>query len=640
MHVAQCRFWIVLAAMLSVAAPGRAAPPVPIPWQAGSSFSRTSVDDDVRNVLRALLSANGMSVIFRPGITAKVSSRFKDADPGPAFEQLLAENGLEAAYNPTTRTVTIGPARPATAAAGQRFVPLQGLEYASLRQMLVNFGIGTEGITYDPTLGMLSVSGDPARIAQITDLVKALEDHMSNRQDRTLEAQQRSAAAQRTSVQTRAYQDVLNTQTRVFRLRFADVVPTVRQFHGRTVTVPGVLETLQNMLGLAPNSPQPAESGRPGYAPFRPAAPLRQLQQAAQGLPPGTEGFAPGTEDARFAMQPIGRPTLSVDARTNSVIVRGSPAAIAAVDEVLKQLDQPVKMVQIEVVIATAQLGVSEEIGIAFRGLRGSAAFDTGTSGGRLGAGPTLDPTTLLPIAAAGPQAVVASFVTRAGQFALQAQLKLLAQKNRARVLSAPHLVTMDNVTARITRSQDLYVPVDTGGLNGQGLSQIQTGLTLEITPSIVPAALGGGDQMVRLNLNAVNSAPGAGLTSQQVSVSSQEVQTDVLVPDGGTFVVGGLFDDTRTRSRSGIPVLKDIPLLGALFRDDADLANLGETIFFITPRVIEQREAQRRDIAQADVAATGTMAEVNRRRQELNGASRDMGGRGAVPVRLLEEEE
>ena len=331
----------------------------------------------------------------------------------------------------------------------------------------------------------------------------------------------------------------------------------------------------------------------------------------------------------------IGKPSISIDQRTNSVIVRGSPAAIAAVADVLHQIDQPVKMVEIEVIIATAELGVINQLGVAYRGTagRGGAAFDTGTTGGVLGTVPGYNALTLLPTAAAG--ATVASFVLSGSGTSIQAQLQALASENKARVLSAPHLVTLDNITARITRSEDIYVPVDTGGLNGQGLSQIQTGLTLEITPSIVPVAPGSPDQLVRLTLDATNSSPGSG-TGNQINVSSQEVQTDVLVPDGGTFVIGGLFDDSRLKSTSGIPVLKNIPLLGQLFRTDNNQQSLGQTIFFITPHVVDQQQLVNRDVA----LGSGTASYMDAQSRRLGVMARDVEG---VPMRAsaaLEEDQ
>lgn len=593
-----------------------------IPWKQGVTFTRTAVDDDVRSVLRAILAADGLSTVFRPGVDATMSFNFRDMSLEAAFTQVIQSNGLSATFNPSAKTVTIGPG--SAGSAGRRFITLQNVDWPNLRQMLTSFGIGTDGATFDPSTSVLSVSGDPAHIAQIEDLVKTLEQHYGDKREQALSETQRSATAQRSDYERRSYSDALNAQTRVFRLRFADVGPTTRNFHGRTVTIPGILDTLQAMLGTNSQT-VPYATQRATPSPFTPLLASRTGQTQA----PTAAAASPEVDRGG-----IGRPNISIDQRTNSVIVRGSPSAIAAVEDVLRHIDQPVKMVEIEVIIATAELGVVNQLGVAYRGTtRNSTAFDTGTTGGQLTGGlPGYNALTLLPTAAAG--ATVASFVLSGSGVSLQAQLQALASENKARVLSAPHLVTLDNITARITRSEDIYVPVDTGGLNGQGLSQIQTGLTLEITPSIVPVQPGSNDQLVRLTLDATNSAPGPG-TGNHINVTSQEVQTDVLVPNGGTFVIGGLFDDSRLQSRAGIPLLKDIPLVGQLFRSDSNQQNLGQTIFFITPRIIDQSELVGRDVALGPTAGY-----MDGQRTRLNGMTREVAGLSRASSASLEEDQ
>ena len=525
--------------------------------------------------------------------------------------------------------MTIGPA--AAPGTVHHFVTLQNVEWGSLRQMLVSFGIGTDGVVYDPATSLLGITGDAARVGQVEDLVHTLEQHYGDQREQSLADTQRSASAQRSDFERQAYQDALNVQTKVFRLRFADVGPTTRNFHGRTVTIPGILETLQAMLGSGGQTP-PFSTQAAATPTFRPTlgSGLPRQAVAAGGAASAQQDSSPPATAA------IGRPNISIDQRTNSVIVRGSPAAVAAVADVLQQIDQPVKMVEIEVIIATAELDVLDQLGVSYRGAAGKgsggAGFDTGTTGGVIGSGGPYNALSLLPTTT--PGGTVASFVMAGSGVAVQAQLQALAQENKARVLSAPHLVTLDNITARITRSEDIYVPVDTGGLNGQGLSQIQTGLTLEITPSIVPVAPGSTDQLVRLTLDATNSAPGSG-TGSQINVNSQEVQTDVLVPDGGTFVVGGLFDDSRLKSVSGIPVLKNIPLLGQLFRTNSNQQSLGQTIFFITPHVVDQQQLVNRDVALGD---TGPYIDAQRRR--LDGVARDASGVTRPVAAGLEEDQ
>ena len=201
--------------------------------------------------------------------------------------------------------------------------------------------------------------------------------------------------------------------------------------------------------------------------------------------------------------------------------------------------------------------------------------------------------------------------------------------------------MTLDNITARITRSQNIYVQVDTvgtaGGYGGVGLQEIQTGLTLEITPSVVPAQSDRDQSLVRLNLRAENSAPGSG-SFGQIDVNSQEVQTNVLVPDNDTFVIGGLFDDSKINSTSGIPYLKDIPVLGALFRDNKSQKSLGETIFFITPKIVDERSVLQSDIAVKE----GSAEYIRRARAELNAVnqSADRANHEVLSVKSLEEDE
>ncbi len=150
-----------------------------------------------------------------------------------------------------------------------------------------------------------------------------------------------------------------------------------------------------------------------------------------------------------------------------------------------------------------------------------------------------------------------------------------------------------------------------------------------EITPSIVPAVAIGEGNLIRLNLNAINSAPGADVFGQ-IDVRSQEVQTEVLVPNGGTYIIGGLFDDTRREQESGVPGLKDIPVVGRLFKENTANSALSETIFFITPRIVEGAGPFGSDIA----TRLGTPEYVASRRRTLDRASESLLGTPDAEVR------
>lgn len=625
---------LALTLLLGAMAPGgtNAQPGADIPWRDDVLYSRTSVEDDIRSVLRSILQSSGLSAYFRPGVQGSVSFRFDDVLPRHAFEQLMIEQGLGYEYNPATRTVTIfADSLDAAQAPRREFVTLAYSGFPAISTMLRRFGIGLDGIDYDAATRTVMIEGRPERIAEVTGLIARVEDAAAVRRQQAEEFAQKEQAQRRAEIEQQIYQQMLDADVQVIPLRFASVGATTRQFHGRTITVPGIEQTLQAMLGRL-NVDGRGQSG------------------VLNALDAGTDQET----DQQFyhRMQALSQPVVSVDPRTNSVIVRGTPSGIAAVEKVVRELDQPLKMVEIEVIIATAQVGVAEELGVAIRssvtgqaGANKSGAFDSGSSGGVINNDNNslfdsngLNALSLLP-AAASPTASVASFVINGAGNILQLQLNALEEQNKAQVLSAPRLVTLDNITARITRAQDLFVQVDTGGDNGQSLAEIQTGLTLEITPSLIPSTTDDTKNLIRLSINAVNSAPGAGVFGQ-IDVNSQEVQTEVLVPNGGTYVVGGLFDDDRLEQDSGIPGLKDLPVVGFLFGNELSTNNLSETIFFITPRIIEEDAPFARDIAER----MGTPAYLARQRQRLSNAANDlMQGTGSVfpnAVRMLEEDE
>ncbi|MBV9549707.1 MAG: hypothetical protein JO256_08565, partial [Alphaproteobacteria bacterium] len=470
-------FWMTAAVIGQLATAPVMAQGNDIPWNRGLTITRTSSDDNIRNVFRTILQQNGLSVVFGPGVNQTVSFHLEQVPLDVAFTQLIDQYHLVYSYDPRTRAVTINTQGSAGSEASRTtaFVTLNSASYSEVSQAVTNLGLGLGGLRYDERSRTLAITGDAERIKQIETLVGNLE-----------------AARKRQPTGTEA-KGLVPDEVKVIPLRFTDVGPSTRQFQGKTVTVPGIADTLRAILGLD----QPA------------------------GAPPGPDA----DKNAAAPALPIGHPRISIDQRTNSVVVQGSPDAIAAVEKIVSQLDRPLQMVQIEVLIVTANIGVAKELGIQWRGSLvnnggSSVAVDSGTSGAQIANGATgtlfntngLDALSLLP-AVTTPGATAASFVIRGGQAAIQAQLEALASKDRARILSAPKLVTLDNITARITRSQNIYVKIDTtnpnGGYGGVGLQEIQTGLTLEITPSVVPAQADHEQSLVRLNLRAENSAPG-----------------------------------------------------------------------------------------------------------------------------------
>lgn len=594
-----------------------------IPWNSTLVISRTSSNDDIRNVLRSILQANGLSAVFGPDVQGPISFQLDRVPVAEAFQQLIDQYDLAYSYDPTTRTVMItSQAGPAEFAPAEVSLPLDQESFDQLSQALISLGLGMGGVSYDAVGQAITITGDRQRVDRVVGLLTTMRPDLTT----TLAGAEEGVDAPEPrpappSAPPPGPVALAPTEVEVIPLRFADVGPTTRTFQGQAVTIPGISDTLFTLIGADPR---------------------------------GASVRAPDDPNMVFssAVQP---PRISIDQRTNSVVVQGTREQIEQVRAVVRQLDRPLQMVQIEVIIASADIGVVRQLGVNLRGSivnddgsPASIGFDTGVGpdqgvGNPPGGGDPFDVTGLDALNLLPNAPTSASFVIRGGEVVLQAQLAALAQEDRARILSAPRLVTIDNLTARITRAQNIFVQVDTrvedSAIGGVGLEEIQTGLTLEITPSIVPAASAMDEALVRLNLRAENSSPGTG-SFGQIDVRSQEVQTNVLVPDGATFVIGGLFDDSRIDGERGVPVLKDVPVIGGLFRSTNRQANTTETVFFITPRIVTEQTVLSDDIA----VRVGSQEYIDRQRRLLStqyGPDASMSGYGPVdvPPVLIEDE-
>ena len=201
------------------------------------------------------------------------------------------------------------------AAPVQDFVVPQYVNFTVIQAVLEKFGLGSEGITYDINSGTISLIGMASRIQDIKLLIQQLEKSAESRQKREL-------IDRRSEYEGRLYQELLSAKVKVIPLRYASVSETTKVFQGKSISVPGIEETLQAILGVQIN-----KSG--------------DRAQNQSGLVIGGSGNVSSEHSALYRLKQLTRPSISVDRRTNSVIVRGSELAIKEVEEVIRQLDQP-----------------------------------------------------------------------------------------------------------------------------------------------------------------------------------------------------------------------------------------------------------------------------------------------------------
>ncbi|MBT3197408.1 MAG: hypothetical protein HN344_06765, partial [Gammaproteobacteria bacterium] len=568
-----------------------------IPWKE-DVFEQISVDANIQDVLRTVIRRNGQGVIFRPGVEGEVTFEFINMPLQAAFNKLIEENGLDFSFDEATSMVTIFPFQEMKRSRlfiTPRFMSLEEVKSATKR-----FHMDREAdMIFDAESGSILLSGSPEAVRDVGGLIRDLDSGAEKRQQARL-------LKQRYRAENRVIENSLMVpELKVIPLRFASVGATTMTFMGESVTVPGIDDTLSNLLGVE----------------------LNLIASRGDG------------EAKNGAELPDSSATISVDQRTNSVIVRGSVEKIAEIEEVVAQLDRPLPMVEVEVIVVEANDDASETIGARWAMATDGGDVDAGINSGiaksvteqLLGAGSVTQATdittTLGELSASadfarivpqsvGSRGVVGSFVYGATDDFLQLMLTLLEEEGKAQTIASPRVVTLNNITARVTKTDTVNVQITNNASGDVDFKGISAGLSLDITPSVIPDEKSGDLSLVRLTLNVSSSTLTA--SGSNPATTNDEMQTQVIIPDGATFMLGGLFKDVRRESEGGIPGLRNLPIVGNLFGTQTSADNMKETIFFITPRIVTQQEL-------LNSQGLATRRFMQNRRQDMSEIRRDL---------------
>ncbi|MEI6214825.1 MAG: type IV pilus secretin PilQ [Desulfuromonadales bacterium] len=272
------------------------------------------------------------------------------------------------------------------------------------------------------------------------------------------------------------------------------------------------------------------------------------------------------------------RGQISSDARTNKVIVKDTPQALEDMRKLLAQLDVPERQVMIEARIIeatstfTRNLGVNW--GIHFKDGTGSIlginALDTGFGG--LTSAP---PTTGTGQAPGGSMGI--SFGTLGSNVQLDMRLNAAASAGMIKIISSPKVATLNHKAAKISQGQKIPYQ-NTTSTSGATTQFIDAALSLDVTPHI------NANGTVVMQIKATNSSAGSG---SPPPINTKEATTEMLLKDGETTVIGGIYVDSDTQGDEGVPFLMDIPFLGKLFKSNTATKVKTELLIFITPRIL-----------------------------------------------------
>ena len=297
------------------------------------------------------------------------------------------------------------------------------------------------------------------------------------------------------------------------------------------------------------------------------------------------------------------RGTLSTDPRTNTVIINDTSQKIDQIRKMVDLLDVSVKQVMIEARIVSASTDFSKEMGVKWgvlsQGVTNNRNLLVGGSDTTLwnlrepekdselgGYKYTIErPDNLnVDLGAVTPGASRIAFgLISLSDFMLDLELSAVQADGYGEVISTPKVMTADKQSAKIEAGTQIpYASSSGAGATAVPKTEfINATLSLDVTPSITP------EGKVMMKLNITKDSPGPATPTGQLTINKNAIDTNVLVDNGETVVLGGIFEETSNNSQTKVPFLGDIPYLGKLFRRDSKTENKRELLIFVTPRIV-----------------------------------------------------
>ncbi|MEZ9765761.1 type IV pilus secretin PilQ [Vibrio splendidus] len=292
------------------------------------------------------------------------------------------------------------------------------------------------------------------------------------------------------------------------------------------------------------------------------------------------------------------RGSITIDERTNSLLIRELEENIAVIRGIIESLDIPVKQVQIEARIVTVTEGNLDELGVRWGVSSTNGSFKVGgsiegnhpsqiTPYDDNGGNSAIDDFLNVNLGATSPNASSIAFqVAKLGsETLLDLELSALQQESKAEIISSPRLITTNKKPAYIEQGTEIpYLESSSSGATSVAFKKAV--LSLKVTPQITP------DNRLVLDLSVTQDRPGQVVktgTGEAVAIDTQRIGTQVLVNNGETVVLGGIFQHSVSSTVDKVPLLGDLPVLGALFRRSYENVGKSELLIFVTPKVVIQ---------------------------------------------------
>jgi type IV pilus assembly protein PilQ len=280
-----------------------------------------------------------------------------------------------------------------------------------------------------------------------------------------------------------------------------------------------------------------------------------------------------------------------VDPRTNTIFVQDTPTRLEEVRKLIRKIDVPVRQVMIESRIVEAsdnfgrnlgvRLGYNDTTGRGFQTGSSSGSSQRALVGGLLTAPGSLSVNLPAPgLGGADPGAFSMVLFNNAATKFLNLEITAIQADGKGKIISSPRVITADQVEATIEQGTEIpYQQATSSGATSVSFKKAT--LSLKVKPQITP------DDNVIMSLNVHKDSRGAE-TLAGPSIDTKQIVTEVLVENGGTVVIGGIYSQTERDTTNKVPVLGDLPFVGWLFKQNLKVDDRSELLIFITPRVLK----------------------------------------------------
>ena len=285
------------------------------------------------------------------------------------------------------------------------------------------------------------------------------------------------------------------------------------------------------------------------------------------------------------------RGSISVDPRTNNLLVRETPEQIRAIRDLVKKLDRPTRQVMIEARIVKIDISFERNLGIRWGGqhqTKTQHAFphtiqaSGSLSGAQTGTSALAVDLPASGVGGGGPASLGFRLGHVANNTTLDLELSAVEAEGNGKIISSPRVVTANQKEATIEQGTEIpYQQATSSGATSVSFKKAT--LALAVTPQITP------DKRVILDVNAANDSQGQN-TVAGPTINTEEVETQVLVDNGETVVIGGIYAKAEREDRTGVPILRHIPLLGWLFETQSKFSEKTELLIFLTPRILKEK--------------------------------------------------